>query len=123
MSAADNFEVRIHGTGITGGSYPAEIWGRYMRAWHDGLGTRDYEDPPTTRSGKYLQLDRKIDRAAGSGSTRRPSSSGSTTTTTPPGSSTTVAPSPTTTTVVTEPPLPDPPGPPDPPGGGTDPSP
>ena len=31
------FEVRIGGTGITGGSYPAEMWGRYMRAWHEGL--------------------------------------------------------------------------------------
>ena len=41
----------IQGTGITGGSFPAEIWGRYMRAWHEGLEERDYEDPePSTRS-------------------------------------------------------------------------
>jgi penicillin-binding protein 1A len=119
-SSADNFEVRIGGRGITGGSYPAEIWGRYMRAWHQGLETLDYEDPPRTRSGRYLQLDRKIDRAGGSSSSsttrRRPSStsgSGGTTTTT-------VAedPEPTTTTVVTEPPgPPKPPDPPDPEGG------
>ncbi len=123
-STADNFEVRIRGTGITGGSYPAEIWGRYMRAWHVGLEPRDYEDPPTTRSGRYLQLDRKVDRAAGYSSTRPSTSSASSTTTaTAPGTATTEV---STTTVVTEPPVPDPPGPPappEPPGGGTGPSP
>ena len=36
-SPTDNEAVEIFGTGITGGSYPAEIWGRYMRAWHEGL--------------------------------------------------------------------------------------
>ena len=65
-STADNFEVRIGGRGITGGSYPAEIWGRYMRAWHEGLKSRDYEDPPRTRGGRYLQVDRRIDRFGGS---------------------------------------------------------
>ncbi|MGH9084054.1 MAG: transglycosylase domain-containing protein [Acidimicrobiales bacterium] len=118
-STADNFEVRIGGRGITGGSYPAEIWGRYMRAWHAGLETADYEDPPTTRAGKYLQLDRKVDRAGGSSSSsssstsrRRPSSttqttSGATTTTAP------SAPGPTSTTADPGPPdptVPDPPG-------------
>jgi penicillin-binding protein 1A len=117
-STADNFEVRIGGRGITGGSYPAEIWGRYMRAWHAGLETIDYEDPPTTRAGKYLQLDRKIDRAGGSSSSsssttrRRPS--GTTRTTT--GATTTTVtsePDPTPTTVGPGPPdptVPDPPG-------------
>ncbi|MEX2292331.1 MAG: transglycosylase domain-containing protein [Acidimicrobiales bacterium] len=65
-STADNFEVRIRGTGITGGSYPAEIWGRYMRAWHEGLKSRDFKDPPKTRTGRYLQVDRRIDRSGGS---------------------------------------------------------
>jgi penicillin-binding protein 1A len=97
-SPADNFEVRIRGTGITGGSYPAEIWGRYMRAWHEGLETLDYEDPPRTRSGKYLQLDRKIDKNAGF-APRRPSiTRRSTTTTTGETGSTT------TTTETDEPP-------------------
>ena len=41
-ATTDNSEVRIGGTGITGGSYPAEIWGRYMRAWHDGLEEREF---------------------------------------------------------------------------------
>ena len=65
-STADNFEVRIRGTGITGGSYPAEIWGRYMRAWHEGLKSRDFKDPPRTRGGRYLQVDRRVDKSGGS---------------------------------------------------------
>lgn len=70
-SPDDNEEVRIGGTGITGGSYPAEIWGRYMRAWHDGREQLDYEEPGPTRSGRYLSLDRSIDASGGSRSTRR----------------------------------------------------
>jgi membrane peptidoglycan carboxypeptidase len=102
-SSADNFEVKIRGTGITGGSYPAEIWGRYMREWHKGLPSLDYADPPTTRAGKYLQLDRKIDKNAGSGSTstKRPSSGAGSTTSTTTGtggsSTSTTAASPSTT--------------------------
>jgi len=98
-SPADNFEVRIRGTGLTGGSYPAEIWGRYMRAWHEDLETRDYEDPPRTRSGKFLRLDRSIDKNAGF-APRRPTTTPrrSTTTTTDSSGSTT------TTTDASEPP-------------------
>ncbi|MET0726980.1 MAG: transglycosylase domain-containing protein [Acidimicrobiales bacterium] len=102
----DNFEVRIGGRGITGGSYPAEIWGRYMRAWHEGMPAADYRDPPTTRSGQQLRLDREIDRSGG-GSTptttrRRPRSSGSATTA--PRRTGTTTPTTTAAPVVTEPP-------------------
>ena len=41
----------IRGTGITGGSYPAEIWGRYMRAWHEGLEEREYDEHPSPARG------------------------------------------------------------------------
>lgn len=102
-SEPDNYEVKIRGTGVTGGSYPAEIWGRYMREWHKGLETRDFADPPTTRSGKYLQLDRKIDKNAGSSSTRRPSSGTRSTTTTTGGDTSTTEEPPST---VVEPPDP-----------------
>jgi penicillin-binding protein 1A len=95
-SPADNFEVRIRGTGITGGSYPAEIWGRYMRAWHEGLPERDFDDPPRTRSGRYLQLDRKIDSRGGY-TTRRPTTTRRRTTTTTTGSGTATTESPDTT--------------------------
>jgi len=86
-SPEDNDEVRIGGTGITGGSYPAEIWSRYMRAWHEGLEERDYEDPERiTRSAKYLRLDRTYDSGGGGGTRpRRPSSTpGTTPATVPP---------------------------------------
>ncbi|MGQ0831206.1 MAG: transglycosylase domain-containing protein [Microthrixaceae bacterium] len=69
-STADNFEVRIRGAGITGGSYPAEIWGRYMRAWHEGLPDRAFDDPPKTRPGRYLRLERTVDSSGGSGAPR-----------------------------------------------------
>lgn len=61
-SPTDNQEVRIRGSALTGGSYPAEIWGRYMRAWHDGLAERDYKAPASTRAGRFLSLDPSIDR-------------------------------------------------------------
>ena len=121
-STADNFEVRIRGTGITGGSYPAEIWGRYMRAWHKDLRTRVYRDPPRTRAGRYLRLDLDIDRNAGfryppTSAAPQPTSS---TTTTKPAPSPTTVPKPTTTTEPTATTIPDPdpdpgPDPPDPP--------
>ncbi|MEQ1787756.1 MAG: transglycosylase domain-containing protein, partial [Acidimicrobiales bacterium] len=100
-STADNEEVKISGVGITGGSYPAEIWGRYMRAWHEGLDERDYEAPERiTRSSKYLRLGSKIDSGGGGGQ-RRPTTGTTTTTTTLPGTgttTTTTAPEGTTTT-------------------------
>ncbi len=55
------FEVRIGGTGITGGSYPAEMWGRYMRAWHEGLPELAYGEPePITRSSRYLRAGPRV---------------------------------------------------------------
>ncbi len=99
----DNFEVRIQGTGITGGSYPAEIWGRFMTAWHEGLPELEYPEPErATRSSRFLSMDRELDPRGGGGggtSPRRPRSSGTTTTTTPAvePQPTTTAPAPTTT--------------------------
>ncbi len=66
-SPSDNEAVRIRGTGITGGSYPAEIWGRYMRAWHEGREPLDYGRAAPVRGGRSLQLDRSVDLSAGSG--------------------------------------------------------
>ncbi len=94
-STADNFEVKIRGTGITGGSYPAEIWGRYMRAWHAGHKAREFKAPPKTRAGKGLRLDAKIDKSGGW--TSRAKVSNTTTTTLEPESPVTSEPAPTTT--------------------------
>jgi penicillin-binding protein 1A len=57
----DRYEVRIRGSALTGGSYPAEIWGRYMRAWHAGLPERSFRAPGPTRAGKFLQLPPAVD--------------------------------------------------------------
>ncbi len=97
-SAQDNDEVRIGGTGITGGSYPAEIWGRFMRAWHETLDELEFEEPErSTRSSRYLRLDRDHDSGGGGGGRPRVP----TTTTTVPGPTTTVTTLPPDTTTTT----------------------
>ncbi|MEO6318580.1 MAG: transglycosylase domain-containing protein [Acidimicrobiales bacterium] len=111
-STADNKPVEIGGVGITGGSYPAEIWGRYMRAWHEGLEERAYAAPGrASRSAEYLRLDRDVDSGGGGGTPPRPRSRPRSTGTTRP-TATTVPPA------VEEPPVSatTPPGPPDAPG-------
>ncbi len=65
----DNYGVRIGGTGITGGRYPAGIWGDFMTAWHTGLAEAGYPAPEGTRGGRSLNVDRDIDQG-GSGSRR-----------------------------------------------------
>jgi membrane peptidoglycan carboxypeptidase len=62
----DNYGVRIAGTGITGGRYPAGIWGDFMSAWHAGLAEVGYPEPEPTRGGRYLSVDRDIDLRGGS---------------------------------------------------------
>ncbi len=101
-SAKDNDEVRIRGTGITGGSYPAEIWGRYMRAWHEGLEERKYPAPDSLgRSSRYLKLDRKYDSGGSTTVYRRRTTTTSTTT-----SPTSLVPPTEETTTTTTPPDP-----------------
>jgi membrane peptidoglycan carboxypeptidase len=117
-SPTDNKPVEIYGTGITGGSYPAEIWGRYMRAWHEGLddaACADYE--PANRSSRYVSMDSDNDSGGGGGRRRRysPSSSSSSPTTTVP---TTVPPEASTTTAPPDTTLPEAPPTTSPGGGG-----
>jgi penicillin-binding protein 1A len=77
-SPLDNYEVRIGGTGITGGSYPALIWGKYMAAWHEGLPDKQCADPGSiTKSSEYLRMSYKNDSGGGGGTRRRRSSSSS----------------------------------------------
>jgi membrane peptidoglycan carboxypeptidase len=109
-SPNDNEAVEIFGTGITGGSYPAEIWGRYMRAWHEGLEDAQCEEPEfANRSSRYLSVDRDNDSGGGGGRRRSTSTSRGPSTvpsTIPPGqvttttTSTTLPPDTTTTTEV-----------------------
>jgi penicillin-binding protein 1A len=35
----------VHGRKVTGGSFPAEIWARFMKAAHEGLESRDFTKP------------------------------------------------------------------------------
>jgi penicillin-binding protein 1A len=107
-SPTDNKSVDIFGRGITGGSYPAEIWGRYMRAWHEGREEAECEDPePANRSSQYLSLERSTDSGGGSGRPYTPPRRDPSTvpSTIPPGSSstsTTATTSPPDTTTTTE---------------------
>jgi penicillin-binding protein 1A len=65
-SPTDRFDVRVFGRGVTGGSYPAEIWGRFMRGYHVGLPEATYPAPEPPPRGEYLTIDREIDPRAGS---------------------------------------------------------
>jgi penicillin-binding protein 1A len=68
-SPTDNSPVYIHGAGITGANYPAQIWGQYMRAWHEGLPDKDFKHAASTRGGKLLQLPSSVDQGGGSTTT------------------------------------------------------
>ena len=48
---------RSSAPGITGGSYPAEIWGRYMRAWHEGLEEAECGEPERAEPQLALPVD------------------------------------------------------------------
>ena len=78
-SPTDNKPVEIFGTGITGGSYPAEIWGRYMRAWHEGREEAECGEPePANRSSRYLSMESTSDpRGSHSGGSSRGGGGGS----------------------------------------------
>jgi penicillin-binding protein 1A len=65
-SPDDRFDFKVFGRGVTGGSYPAEIWGRYMREWHVGRPPADYVAPEPPEPGLYLTLDREVDPRGGS---------------------------------------------------------
>jgi penicillin-binding protein 1A len=97
-SPDDNFDVRVFGSGVTGGSYPAEIWGRYMRAMHFGRPPADYVAPRPPREGVDLALGLDVDPRGG---LDVPQTSP---TTTVPGDESTVPPPPTSTTTTISPP-------------------
>ena len=99
MGAMDgNVEMRnVGGRRVTGGSYPARIFGRYMTAVHQNLPPVPFAPPPRRPGGQFLRVDRSVDLNGGGSSsdtrerrstrsrstrTRRSSSSGGTTRTT-----------------------------------------
>jgi penicillin-binding protein 1A len=46
--------IRLGGRGITGGSYPAQIWGDYMTAYHTGVEAREFPAPDARPGGAIL---------------------------------------------------------------------
>jgi penicillin-binding protein 1A len=68
----------VGGRNVTGGSYPAQIFGEYMNAVLQGLPPAPFAEPPTRAStGSLLRVDPSIDLSAGgrSSSSRSGSSS------------------------------------------------
>ena len=97
-----NVEMRsVGGRNVTGGSYPAEIFGQYMGAVHQNLFPVPFAPPPRRPGGEMLRLDRSVDLTGGSSSrstsrTRSRSTSGSSSRSRTTSAPTTAASSPTT---------------------------
>src|SRR3546814_11975761 len=53
-SPDDSQEVRPEGPGITGGSYPPELWGRSMEAWYYSRPELEYVAPYRNRRRVHL---------------------------------------------------------------------
>jgi penicillin-binding protein 1A len=56
-----NYEIRLGGTGITGGRYPAAIWGNFMRAWQQGRPRADFAGPPARPGTQALTVPGGVD--------------------------------------------------------------
>jgi membrane peptidoglycan carboxypeptidase len=48
---------------VTGGSYPARIWGEFNTDYHEGRETKDFVAPEKTRSGKALRTTEDQEKA------------------------------------------------------------
>ena len=88
----------VHGKSVTGGSYPATIWRKYMQKATEGLDSCPFPKPtlaPYTGSADTLPTGPTTSQSVTPSSTEPPSS---TTTTRPPSTTTTTRPPTTTTT-------------------------
>jgi penicillin-binding protein 1A len=95
----------VHGRAVTGGSFPAQIWGRYMRAALDGIDTGKFAEPDDELLNARPDGDEQ-GGGQGDGSTTTSSSvpEESTTTTAPESESTTTTTDGSATTTTTRPP-------------------
>jgi penicillin-binding protein 1A len=50
--AAQTAMSNVHGRQVTGGSFPAEIWAKFMRAALDGQAKKDFEKPDGLKEGR-----------------------------------------------------------------------
>jgi membrane peptidoglycan carboxypeptidase len=56
------FPIHINGgPGITGGTYPARIWGDFMRAWHTNRPIQDFAGPAPVPGGRMLEVPGGVD--------------------------------------------------------------
>jgi penicillin-binding protein 1A len=55
------FPIRLGGRGITGGSYPARIWGAFMNAWQEGRPPVGFLPPAPVPSSGILALPGDVD--------------------------------------------------------------
>jgi penicillin-binding protein 1A len=55
------FTIRLGGAGITGSSYPARIWGDFMRSWHANRPIQQFASPAPVRGGRMLAVPGGID--------------------------------------------------------------
>jgi membrane peptidoglycan carboxypeptidase len=49
---------------VTGGSYPARIWGQFNADYHEGRERRDFTEPEKTRSGRAIRTAQEEKQAA-----------------------------------------------------------
>jgi penicillin-binding protein 1A len=52
----EQFHINLGGTGITGGTYPARIWGDFMTAWHTNRPIEGFANPQGVPGGTMLQV-------------------------------------------------------------------
>jgi penicillin-binding protein 1A len=53
--------IRLGGRSLTGGSFPARIWGSFMAPWHEGAPAVGFNPPQPPPSGRFLEAPRDID--------------------------------------------------------------
>jgi penicillin-binding protein 1A len=63
---------------VTGGSYPARIWGAFNTDYHEGREVREFTEPEKTRSGKALRTREDQERARRAATTTTAAPDGST---------------------------------------------
>jgi penicillin-binding protein 1A len=55
------FTINLGGRGITGGTYPAQVWGDFMRAWHTNRPIQDFAGPQPVPGGRMLEVPGGVD--------------------------------------------------------------
>jgi membrane peptidoglycan carboxypeptidase len=56
-----NYEIRLQGTGITGGRFAAPVWGAFMNAWQQGRPSTSFPPPSPVPGGNILAVPGGVD--------------------------------------------------------------